>query len=96
MFQQNQLKQIIYIIKNCEKLNSSSANCILKFLEEPEDDIIAILLTDNINMVLPTIKSRCQILNFKNNNSNKMKNILFFVGLDITDEDKEKFIHNSI
>ena len=47
-------------------------------------------------MVLPTIKSRCQILNFKNNNSNKMKNILFFVGLDITDEDKEKFIHNSI
>lgn len=88
--------KIIYIIKNCEKLNSSSANCILKFLEEPEDDIIAILLTDNINMVLPTIKSRCQILNFKNNNSNKMKNILFFVGLDITDEDKEKFIHNSI
>lgn len=88
--------KIIYIIKNCEKLNSSSANCILKFLEEPEDDIIAILLTDNINMVLPTIKSRCQILNFKNNNSNKMKNILFFVDLDITDEDKEKFIHNSI
>lgn len=88
--------KIIYIIKNCEKLNSSSANCMLKFLEEPEDDIIAILLTDNINMVLPTIKSRCQILNFKNNNSNKMTNILFFVGLDITDEDKEKFIHNSI
>ena len=37
--------KIVYIIKNCEKLNSSSANSILKFLEEPADDIIAILLT---------------------------------------------------
>ena len=37
----------VYIIKNAEKLNSSSANTILKFLEEPENDIIALLLTDN-------------------------------------------------
>ena len=58
--------KIVYIIKNAEKLNSSSANSILKFLEEPEDDIIAILLTDNLNMIIPTIKSRCQVLNFKN------------------------------
>ena len=35
--------KIVYIIKSAEKLNSSSANSILKFLEEPEDDIIAIL-----------------------------------------------------
>lgn len=57
--------KIIYIIKNCEYLNDSSANSILKFLEEPEENTIAILLTNNINMVIPTIKSRCQILNFK-------------------------------
>ena len=36
-----------YIIKNAERLNPSSANTILKFLEEPEDNIIAILLTNN-------------------------------------------------
>ena len=42
--------KIIYIIKNAERLNSSSANSILKFLEEPEDNIIAILLTDNLNL----------------------------------------------
>ena len=48
--------KIVYIIKNADKLNSSSANTILKFLEEPEDDIIAILLTDNINTVLPCDK----------------------------------------
>ena len=57
--------KIVYIIKNADRLNLSSANSILKFLEEPEDDIIAILLTDNLNMIIPTIKSRCQILNFK-------------------------------
>lgn len=86
--------KIIYIIKNCEKLNSSSANCILKFLEEPEDDIIAILLTDNINMVLPTIKSRCQVLNFKNLTDNKTNNFMFFE--EETEEEKQKFIDNSI
>lgn len=55
----------IYIIKEAEKLNSSSANTILKFLEEPEDDIIAILLTDNRYKIIDTIVSRCQILSLK-------------------------------
>lgn len=57
----------IYIIKNAEKLNDSSANTILKFLEEPEDDIIAILLTNNRYKVLDTILSRCQILTLNSN-----------------------------
>ena len=52
----------IYIIKEAEKLNLSAANTILKFLEEPEDNIIAILLTTNKFKVLDTIVSRCQSL----------------------------------
>lgn len=55
----------IYIIKEAEKLNGSSANTILKFLEEPEDNIIAFLVTDNRFHVLDTIISRCQILSLK-------------------------------
>ena len=39
----------IYIITDATKLNTSSANSILKFLEEPADNIIAILLADNIH-----------------------------------------------
>ena len=54
----------IYIIKYAENLNASSSNTILKFLEEPADDIIAILLTKNINDVITTIVSRCQQLKF--------------------------------
>lgn len=55
----------IYIIYSAEKLNNYSANTILKFLEEPEDNIIAFLLTDNRFNILDTIVSRCQILSLK-------------------------------
>jgi len=55
----------IYIIQEAEKLNAASANTMLKFLEEPEDDIIAFLITDNRYHVLETILSRCQILTLK-------------------------------
>ena len=52
----------IYIIEYAENLNLSSGNTILKFLEEPVDDIVAILITKNIKKVLPTIVSRCFII----------------------------------
>lgn len=52
----------IYIIHQVERLNKAAANSLLKFLEEPEAGIIAILTTSNIFQVLETIRSRCQIL----------------------------------
>lgn len=64
----------IYVIKNCEKLNPSSANSILKFLEEPEEDIVAILTSENIDSVMKTISSRCQLIKFKNNNCDIISN----------------------
>lgn len=65
----------IYIIYDADKLNTSAANSLLKFLEEPSEGIIAILLTNNSNKVLKTISSRCQILNFKQNNVNEFINM---------------------
>lgn len=62
----------IYIIRDAEKLNPSSANTILKFLEEPEEGIIAILLTKNRYKVIDTILSRCQILSLKKDSVNTM------------------------
>ncbi|MBQ3021576.1 MAG: hypothetical protein IJD92_05085 [Bacilli bacterium] len=53
----------VYLIEEVHKLNSSSANMILKFLEEPNPNIIALFITDNLDSVLLTIKSRCQIVN---------------------------------
>jgi len=50
-----------YIVKNSERFNGSSANTLLKFLEEPEDNIIGIFITNNKETVINTIRSRCQL-----------------------------------
>lgn len=65
----------IYIINNAEQLNVQASNSILKFLEEPEENIIAILVTNNIYQILDTIISRCQIISLKKNKKeNEMLN----------------------
>ena len=56
----------VYIINGAEKLNPSSSNSLLKFLEEPEENIVAILITDNKFQLLDTIISRCQIVTLNN------------------------------
>ena len=63
-------KYLIYIIDGAECLNKSSANTILKFLEEPPENIIAILLTNNTYNVIDTIVSRCQKLTLNNHDIN--------------------------
>ncbi len=56
----------IYIIYEADKLNKYAANALLKFLEEPEEQIIGILVTSNRYQVMETLRSRCQIFSFIN------------------------------
>lgn len=56
----------IYIIRDCDKMNKQASNCLLKFLEEPVDGVIAILLTNNFSKILSTIVSRCQVIRLNN------------------------------
>lgn len=58
----------IYILKEADKLNESAANTILKFLEEPSENIIAILVTTNRYKMLETVLSRCQVLSIDSEN----------------------------
>lgn len=58
----------IYIIRDADKMRSETANSMLKFLEEPDNDIIAILMTNNFNNLLSTIISRCQVIRLNNDN----------------------------
>ena len=55
----------IYIINQLEKATASAANSLLKFLEEPYDDVIGILTTQNQSQILETIISRSQVLRIK-------------------------------
>ncbi|HDE9464578.1 TPA: DNA polymerase III subunit delta' [Staphylococcus aureus] len=55
----------VYIIEDFEKLTVQGENSILKFLEEPPDNTIAILLSTKPEQILDTIHSRCQHVYFK-------------------------------
>ncbi|GED15345.1 DNA polymerase III subunit delta' [Aneurinibacillus migulanus] len=54
----------VYIMEEAEKMNQEATNRLLKFLEEPPQGVVAILLTSNIHDLLPTVLSRCQIVSF--------------------------------
>ncbi len=57
----------VYVIFDADKLNSHASNTILKFLEEPNDGVIAFFVVKNRYMLLDTIISRCQILTMDQN-----------------------------
>lgn len=52
------------IIRDADRLNPSAGNALLKTLEEPPGNALMILLTTNLDGVLPTVRSRCQLLRF--------------------------------
>lgn len=58
-------KHKVYIINEAEKMTPQAQNAILKTLEEPPAYAVIILLVSNINTLLPTILSRCVVLNMK-------------------------------
>lgn len=54
----------VFILDEADRMNDEAANCLLKTLEEPPELNILVLLTTNLYALLPTIRSRCQILKF--------------------------------
>ena len=54
----------VMIIWMAEKMNTSAANKLLKLIEEPPQKTIFLLVTENEDLIINTIKSRCQALHF--------------------------------
>lgn len=54
----------IGIIDGAEKMNRSAQNSLLKSLEEPMDNVVIILVTCDLEKLLPTVKSRCILKRF--------------------------------
>jgi len=54
----------VILISEAEKMNTEAANAFLKTLEEPNPNTLIILTTSNPNLILDTIKSRCQVIKF--------------------------------
>ena len=55
----------VYVLHLIENMTIEAINSILKFLEEPGQKVYAFLTTNNENVILPTIISRCQVLRLK-------------------------------
>lgn len=55
----------IYIMNEGEKMTPQAQNALLKTLEEPPEYAVILILTDNVEGLLPTIISRCVVLNMK-------------------------------
>ncbi|MCM1498798.1 MAG: DNA polymerase III subunit delta' [Clostridium sp.] len=55
----------IYIVPDAQMMNPQAQNALLKTLEEPPEYAVIMLLTNNVDKFLPTILSRCIVLNFK-------------------------------
>ena len=73
----------VYVIKNVERLNQSAANSLLKFMEEPSSkQVTGFLLTENIDDVISTIKSRSQILHLNSMDEIKLKDQLMSEGVE--------------
>ena len=82
----------VYIIYGFERLSRDVSNKLLKFLEEPSEDIYALLMTENIDKILPTIISRCQIINLIVNKNeiedDKIDNMIRFLSTIIKENKK--------
>ena len=65
VFQPIEGRRKLYIITEADRMNLEAANCLLKTLEEPPAKSVLILLTSHLDALLPTIRSRCQIISFQ-------------------------------
>ena len=66
----------IVIVDSADYLNISSANSMLKILEEPKENTYIFLISNQISLLLPTIRSRCLKIKFNNHNLINFTNII--------------------
>ena len=75
----------IYILHLIENMTVQAINALLKFLEEPGQEIYAFLTTNNEAAILPTIISRCQVLHLKITPRNEIINDAINLGVSVED-----------
>jgi len=67
-------KYKILIIEDAHRMNVAAQNALLKVLEEPNETSIIILVTHEVDRILPTLQSRSQVINFGLVNDADMQN----------------------
>jgi len=68
--------RMVYIMNEGEKMTVQAQNALLKTLEEPPEYAVILILTANVDSLLPTILSRCVVLHMKPVPDHKVKKYL--------------------
>ena len=69
----------VFIIDEVHMLSKAAFNALLKTLEEPNKNTVFILATTEVEKIPLTISSRCQVINFKSLNTEKLNNLIEIV-----------------
>ena len=72
----------VFVVSEAEKLNIPSQNCLLKVLEEPPEYCCIVLLCTRLETLLPTIRSRSQIISFGPVDEDKIAAMLQQMGVE--------------
>lgn len=72
----------VVIIEEAETMTAEAANSMLKFLEEPVTPMVAVLIAEKEDAVLPTIRSRCQQIRFVKPLPERLEQRLIEEGMD--------------
>ena len=84
----------IYLLHLVENMTEEATNSLLKFLEEPHENIYAFLTTNNENVILPTIISRCQTFRLKSINRNQVINEAIEMSVSPLDAEFLSYFYN--
>jgi len=84
----------VMIIWAVDKMNTEASNKLLKLLEEPPAKTLFLLLTENEEHIIDTIKSRCQVLRFPNLSEDQISNGLQ-ENYETTPSEAQKIAHQA-
>lgn len=82
----------VIIIYNAEKMTIEAQNAFLKTIEEPPTGVLIILLSENLEIMLETIRSRCQIHKLKRLSSKDMENYIRHNFHDLSEDEIKQII----
>ena len=86
----------VYIVDEAEKMTVNAANSLLTFLEEPGSGTYLFLLTTVKESILPTIRSRCQIIHFQPLQRQVMMKLLLSEGIKKVDAELLSVVTNDL
>jgi DNA polymerase-3 subunit delta' len=75
----------VFIIDDADLMNDAAANALLKNLEEPSETLVLILIAEHEGQLLPTIRSRCQMVRFGTLPNDIVRGELIIQGVSETD-----------